>query len=107
MSQNLPFTRRFGRSDLNASVVGYIPAVRASALIGMGCSSLAAALVCYGLLEWSSSVEQASSPGAKDLGVAVLGMLFGLPALVLGLTGILFLIAGMGVRAYRSYFRRE
>lgn len=89
-----------------------IPPVRVPALlknnplIGIGCLSLAGALVCFGLLDWSSSVEQASSPGEKDLGVAVLGMMFGIPAFFLGLAGLLCLVAGMCVWAYRSYQRR-
>jgi hypothetical protein len=57
-------------------------------------------------LEWSSSVEQVSSPGEKDLGVAVLEMIFGIPTLVLGLVGILLLLVGVGAWVYRSYFRR-
>jgi hypothetical protein len=80
--------------------------LRRSPLIGMGCLSLTAALICYGLLEWSSSVEQASSPGEKDLGVAVLWIIFGVPTLVLGLAGILLLFAGTGVWAYGLFFRR-
>jgi hypothetical protein len=59
-----------------------------------------------GLLEWSSSIEQASSPGEKNFGVAALGMLFGLPMLIFGLAGIVLLIVGAGLRIYRYYIRR-
>jgi hypothetical protein len=92
---------------------GYIiPAVRVptplqkNPLISVGCLSLVAALACLGLLDWSSSVEQASSPGEKDLGVAVLGMIFGIPAFFLGLAGLLCLVVGICVWAHRLYLRR-
>ena len=75
-------------------------------LIGAACLSLSAALICLGLMDWSSSVEQARSPGEKDFGVAVLGMIFGLPALLLGLVGVLCLLAGICVWAYRLYLHR-
>jgi hypothetical protein len=58
------------------------------------------------LLDWSSSFEQARSRGEKDFGVAVLGMIFGIPALLLGLAGGLCLLAGIRVWAHRSYLRR-
>jgi hypothetical protein len=74
-------------------------------LIGAGCLSLTASLVRLGLLDWSSSVEQARSPGEKGFGVAVLGMIFGLPALLFGLVGALCLLAGICVWAFRANFK--
>ena len=39
-------------------------------------------------LEWSASYEQARTPGEKNLGVAVLGMLLGIPMLIFGAGGL-------------------
>jgi hypothetical protein len=80
--------------------------LRKNPLIGVGCLSLGAAVLCFALLDWSTSVEQASSPGEKDLGVGVLAMMFGIPAFFLGLAGLLCLAVGMCVRVHRSYLRR-
>jgi hypothetical protein len=75
-------------------------------LIRIGCLSIGAAFACFGLLNWSSSVEQATSPGEKDLGVAVLAMIFGIPAIFFGLAGLLCLVVGVCVWVHRSYRRR-
>ena len=74
-------------------------------LIGIGCALLVLALLSYGLLLWTSAAEQARSPGEKDLGVAVLAMMFGLPALVLAAAGILCLATGTCVWLFRKYRR--
>ena len=74
-------------------------------LIGFGCGSLVLSLICYGLLSWTSAAEQARSPGEKDLGVAVLAMMFGLPALVLAAAGVLCLITGTCLWVFRKYRR--
>jgi hypothetical protein len=67
---------------------------------------LVGAGVCIGLLDWFSSVEQARSPGEKDFGVAVLGMIFGIPALILAVAGVGLLITGICLWTYRSYFAK-
>ena len=79
--------------------------LRRNPLISFGCGALAAALVCFGLLSWSSTVEQARSPGEKDLGVAVLAMMFGVPALLLAAASILCLFTGICVWTFRRYRR--
>jgi len=76
-----------------------------NASLWIGCLLLAAAIGLYALLRWSISAEQARSPGEKDLGVAVLAMLFGIPVL-LGIAGLGFIVAGVCIWCYRKYFRR-
>lgn len=73
-----------------------------SSLVRTGSLLIGIATGLYGLLGWSSSVEQARSPGEKNLGVAVLGMLFGIPAVVLGILGLGFVVAGICVWVHRS-----
>jgi len=53
----------------------------------IGVILLVMALMLWLTLEWSISAEQAQAPGEKSLGVAVLGMLYGPPILVLGAGG--------------------
>ena len=60
-----------------------------------GALLVAAAGVLFLCLEWAASWEQAGSP-EKDLGVAALGMLFGIPMLILG-------VGGAGLRRERVF----
>jgi hypothetical protein len=62
----------------------------------------ALALILYIALEVSVAHEQALSPGEKSLGVAVLGMIFGIPMFLSAATGTV-LLAFTGLRAlYRE-----
>ena len=44
------------------------------------------------LLQVSSSWEQSQTPGEKNLGVAVLGIMFGLPSLICAAAGVVSLL---------------
>lgn len=73
-------------------------------LILAGCLLVAVSAILYCALEISVAHEQALSPGEKSLGVAVLGMLLGIPMILSGAAGVL-LLAFSGLRAaYRRLF---
>ena len=61
-------------------------------------------VVLFVTLELSSRWEQAKTPGEKNMGVAVLFMLFGIPMIISGVAGLLCLIAGILMFAYRRFF---
>ena len=69
------------------------------ALIGLS-------VVFYVALELSSRWEQAKTPGEKNMGVAVLFMLFGIPMLISAAAGLLCLIVSVLTFAYRQFFPR-
>ena len=64
-------------------------------------------LVLYAALELSSRWEQAKSPGEKNMGVAVLGMIFGLPMLVSAATGLFCLFVGGLAFAYKRFYPKK
>jgi hypothetical protein len=61
-------------------------------------------VVLYALLEIAAGKEQALSLGEKSLGVAALGMMFGIPILATGTAGILCLACGSAMLLYRKLF---
>ena len=67
------------------------------ALIGLS-------IVLYVTLELSTRWEQARTPGEKNMGVAVLFMIWGIPTLISGGAGLLCLIVGAFTFAYRHFF---
>jgi hypothetical protein len=69
------------------------------ALIGLS-------MVLYVTLELSTRWEQARTPGEKNMGVAVLFMIWGIPTLISGAAGLLCLIVGAFTFAYRHFFPR-
>jgi hypothetical protein len=69
------------------------------ALIGLS-------VVLYVALELSSRWEQAKTPGEKNMGVAVLFMLFGIPMLISAAAGLLCLIVSVLTLAYKRFFPR-
>jgi len=69
------------------------------ALIGLS-------VVLYAALEFSSRWEQAKTPGEKNMGVAVLFMVFGIPMLISGAAGLLCLIVAALRFAYGRFFPR-
>lgn len=71
-----------------------------------GLALIGLSVVLYVALELSSRWEQAKTPGEKDMGVAVLFMLFGIPMLISGAAGLLRLIASALAFAYRRLFPR-
>ena len=70
-----------------------------SALMGLS-------VLLYVALELSSSWEQAKTPGEKNMGVAVLFMLFGIPMLISAAAGVLCLMVSALTFAYRQFFPR-
>jgi hypothetical protein len=66
----------------------------------IGVVLLGVATILWLGLEWSASYELARSPGEKNLGVAVLGMLFGVPMLIFASGGLVCIIVSL-VSVYR------
>lgn len=64
-------------------------------------------LVLYAALELSSRWEQAKTPGEKNMGVAVLGMIFGIPMLISAAVGLLCLLVGALTFAYKRFCQRR
>ena len=77
---------------------------RSLSLIGWALIGLS--VVLYVALELSSRWEQAKTPGEKNMGVAVLFMLFGIPMLISAAAGLLCLIVSVLTFAYRRFFPR-
>jgi hypothetical protein len=73
----------------------------------VGIMLLAVTVVLFFGLEWLATSEQASSPGEKNLGVAVLGMLFGVPMLISGIGGLGCVIVSVFIWVHNSLFRSE
>jgi hypothetical protein len=72
--------------------------LRKRPLVLVGILLVAISAILYLALQVSAAHEQALSPGEKSLGVAALGMLFGIPMIFCGAVGIL-LLAFSGLRA--------
>ena len=73
-----------------------------TALIWAGVVLIIFSPLLYVALEISVTREQGLSPGEKSLGVAVLGMLFGIPTIISGLAAIVCLVCGLSMAAYRK-----
>lgn len=71
-----------------------------------GLALIGLSVVLYVSLELLSRWEQAKTPGEKDMGVAILFMLFGIPALISAVAGLLCLIVSGLAFAYRRFFPR-
>ncbi len=69
------------------------------ALIGLS-------IVLYVIMELSTRWEQARTPGEKNMGVAVLFMIWGIPTLISGAAGLLCLFVGAFTFAYERFFPR-
>ena len=69
-----------------------------SVLIGLS-------VLLYAALEFSSRWEQAKTPGEKNMSVAVLFMIFGIPMLI-SAAGLLCLLLGALAFAHGWFFRR-
>jgi hypothetical protein len=63
-------------------------------------------VVLYASLELSSRWEQATTPGEKSMGVAVLFMIFGISKLISAAAGVLCLLVGALAFVYVRFFRR-
>ena len=57
-------------------------------------------------LEVSTRWEQSQTPGEKNMGVAALAIMFGVPMLVCAAAGALVLLIGNVASAYRHFFPR-
>ena len=66
---------------------------KVAALLGGAFGVLA--ILLYAALQVTSNWEQAKSPGEKSLGVAALGMLFGLPMLLCAGVSLLSFVVGL------------
>jgi len=73
--------------------------------MSMGVLLLVVSFLLYGALELTTSWEQARTPGERNLGVAVLGMIFGFPMLLTGVSAIACLIVGIIAWIYRRLYR--
>ena len=74
------------------------------ALIWVGIVFAVISAVLYIALQISVTREQALSPGEKSLGVAALGMLFGIPMIIFGLGAIVCLAVGVSIAVRRKFF---
>jgi hypothetical protein len=63
-------------------------------------------VVLYASLEVASRWEQAKTPGEKNMGVAVLFMIFGMPILISAAAGVLCLLVGTSAFVHVRFFRR-
>jgi hypothetical protein len=68
--------------------------------------ALGLSVVLYVGGEVSARWEQAKNPGEKDLGVAVLFMIFDIPMLISAAAGFLCLLVGALAFVYVRFFRR-
>jgi len=73
--------------------------------MSMGVLLLFISFLLYGALELTTSWEQARTPGERNLGVAVLGMIFGFPMLLTSVSAIACLIVGIIAWIYRRFYR--
>jgi hypothetical protein len=78
--------------------------LRKKPLVVLGILLVAISAILYLALEISVAREQALSPGEKSLGVAALGMLFGIPMILTGAAGVLFLAFSGLCAVYRRLF---
>lgn len=69
----------------------------------LGVGLLALSLLLSVLADRAISSEAALTPGEKNLGVAVLGIMFGIPILALGAAGIVSLLVSVGIRIKRAH----
>jgi hypothetical protein len=74
-----------------------------SALFKIGVLLLVLAACAWLGLTITTAREQALTPGEKNLGVAVLGMIWGLPMLAFGATGVCLLLVHSVVFLYRRF----
>ena len=63
----------------------------------LGLALVAVSLLLLVILGVTSSREQAQAPGEKSLGVAALGIMFGVPALGCGAAGLSSILISAGV----------
>jgi hypothetical protein len=78
----------------------------ARSLLLTGWVLIGLSVVLYVALDLSSRWEQAKTPGEKDMGVAVLFMIFGIPMLISAAGGLLCLIVSGLAFAYTRFFPR-
>ena len=69
-----------------------------------GCVTNRGVRTIFHPLDWTTSMVQARSPGEKDLGVGMRGVMFGIPALIFGIAGLALLIISVGREAVPTVF---
>jgi hypothetical protein len=79
------------------------PSFWQSTLFKIGALLLVLALCAWLGLTISTAREQALTPGEKNLGVAVLGIIWGLPMLAFGASGVCVLLVHSVVFLYRRF----
>jgi hypothetical protein len=82
------------------------PSLFRSKLFLLGVFLLFLAAVMWLALSLTTAHEQALTPGEKNLGVAALAMLFGLPLLFFGASGVGVLLLSIVLFLYRKFSRR-
>jgi len=87
-------------------IIGFVRKGITRSLSLTGWALIGLSVVLYAVLELSSRWEQAKTPGEKNMGVAVLFMLFGIPMLISAAAGLLCLIGCALTIAYRRLFPR-
>jgi len=75
-------------------------------LFSTGWVLIGLSMLFYVVLELSARWEQAKTPGEKDMRVAALFMIFGIPMLIPAAAGLLCLLVGALVFAHGRFFRR-
>jgi hypothetical protein len=79
------------------------PSLWQSRLFKIGALLLVLSLFAWLGLTISTAREQALTPGEKNLGVAVLGIIWGLPMLAFGASGVCVLLVHSVVFLYRRF----
>ena len=77
------------------------------ATLRVGLVLIGLSLVLFAALAVTSSWEQSRSPGEKNMGVAVLGITFGLPMVICAAAGAVSLLISGTAFAYQRLLRRE
>jgi hypothetical protein len=78
---------------------------KAAFWLGVACS--VASVVLYAALKIMTSWEQSQSPSERNLGVAAIGIIFGVPLLFCVSAGVLSLLASAASFAWQRIFRRD
>ena len=71
-----------------------------------GLALIGLSVVLYASLALASRWEQAKTPGEKNMGVAVLFMIFGIPILISAGAGVLCLLVGALAFVHVRFFQR-
>ena len=93
----------FSHREIGA-IIGCMKKGTTRSLLLIGWALIGLSMVLYVIMELSTRWEQARTPGEKNMGVAVLFMIWSIPTLISGAAGLLCLIVGALMFAYRHFF---